>query len=264
MTSAQTMLGTLIATLWVCALLLTGGCASASARDQLYPPGVIVSPYDTAGGDVLWAVIPPMNESGTSLASEMAIGDAVVAAAQGIRGVRCLPLNRTLEAVRALGLTDGIRSSADASKIAEYLGADAVLAGSVTAYDPYNPPVFGLALALYARPGAMNNPDAGRLDTRALTMSFTDFGTFDGLSFAGEPISVVSEHLNARNHDVQFAVKAFAEGRSNHGSALGWRVYLASMDLYTQFAAHHTIGRLIDEEWLRLAREQRGPRGPDR
>lgn len=264
MTSAQTMLATLFVTLLACATPLMGGCATTKARDRLYPPGVIVAPYDNAKSDVLWAVIPPMNESGTSLADELEIGDAIVAAAQGVRGVRCLPINRTLGAVRSLGLTGGIRSSADAYKIAQYLGADAVLVGSITAYDPYDPPVLGLALALYAKPGSMARTTQAKLDTRALTMAFTDFGTFDGLSFSGEPISVVSEHLNARNHDVQLALRSYAEGRSDHRSALGWRVYLASMDLYTQFAAHHTIGRLIDEEWLRLSRAQRASRGPDR
>jgi len=264
MTSAQTMLASfLLAALLVIAPMTLSGCATNKKRDKMFPPGVIVSPYDTTQGDVLWAVIPPMNESGTSLADELNIGDAIVAAAQGIRGVRCLPINRTIEAMRATGLSRGIQSSADAHKIAEYLGADAVLAGSITAYDPYNPPVFGLALALYARPGAMANASQTKLDTRALTMAFSDFGTFDGMSFAGEPVSVVSEHLNARDHGVLMAVKSFADGRSNRNSALAWRVYIASMDLYTQFAAHHTVGRLIDEEWLRLSREMRRTRRPN-
>ncbi len=264
MTSAQTMLVTLIVSLAACASPFMGGCAMAKKRDQLFPPGVIVSPYDTSGGEVLWAVIPPMNESGTSLANELAIGDAIVAAAQGVRGVRCLPINRSIEAFRALGLSGGIQTSADAYEIARYLGADAVLAGSITAYDPYNPPVLGLALALYAQPGAMANTQQTTIDTRALTMAFTDFGSADAFSFSGEPITVVSEHLSARNHDVQLALRSYAQGRSDQRSALGWRVYLASMDLYTQFAAHHTIGRLIDEEWLRLAHQQRQARAPDR
>lgn len=261
MTSAQTMLSTLIATAIVCASAFLGGCSTTKPRDQLYPPGVIVSPYDTSSGDVLWAVIPPMNESGTSIVDSAKIGDSIVAAAQGVRGVRCLPINRSLDAMRTLGMPRGIESSSDAHKLAEYLGADAVLVGSVTAYDPYDPPVMGLALALYARPGSMANLAQAKLDSRALTMAFTDFGTYDGLSFAGEPVTVVSEHLDARNHEVLFAVRSYATGRSDHNSALGWRVYLASMDLYTQFAAHHTIGRLIDEEWLRLA-QRRTNRSP--
>ncbi len=265
MTSAQTMFApVLFGCLLVISSITMGGCKMNSKRDQpLFAPGVIVSPYDTAQGQVLWAVIPPLNESGTSLADDLAIGDAIVAAAQGVRGVRCLPLNRSIEAVRTLGLTRGIQSSADAHKVAEYLGADAVLAGSITAYNPYDPPVFGLALALYARPGAMANAAQSSLDTRTLTMAFTDFGTFDGLSFAGEPVSVVSQHLDARDHSVLMAVRSYAEGRSDHRSALAWRVYTASMDLYTQFAAHHTIGRLIDEEWVRLSR-QMSSSGPPR
>lgn len=264
MTSAQTMLATLIALVSVCLAALSGGCASTNKRDRMFPPGVIVSPYDTAQRDVVWAVIPPMNESGTSLADPMTIGDAIVASVQGIRGVRCLPLNRTVDAMRSMGLVNGVQSSSEAHQLAELLGADAVLAGSITAYDPYDPPVMGLALALYARPGAMSQADQARLDTRALTMAFTDFGSYDGLTFAGEPVTVVSEHLDGRSHDVRIAARAYAEGRSDHTSALQWRIYLASMDLYTQFAAHHTIGRLIDEEWLRLARQQRDRRGPDR
>ncbi len=264
MTSAQTMLASvLLATLVLITSINMPGCAMNQKRDEMFPPGVIVSPYDTALGDVLWAVIPPINESGTSVADSMDIGDSLVAAAQGIRGVRCLSLNRSLEAMRALGLKNGIQSSADAHKIAEYLGADAVLAGSITAYDPYDPPIIGLALALYARPGSMANAAKSRLDTRALTMSFSDFGTYDGLSFAGEPVSVVSEHLDARDHSVLMAVKSYADGRSNQNSALAWRVYTASMDLYTQFAAHHAVGRLIDEEWLRLSRSMRNTRRPN-
>ena len=264
MTSAQTMLAVGLTTLILFFSNMMGGCALTTPRDEMTAPGVIVSPYDTSTGDVLWAIIPPINETGTSLADQLKIGDAIVAAAQGVRWVRCLPLNRAIDAMRTLGLTRGIETASDAHKIAEFLGADAVLAGSITAYDPYDPPVLGLALALYAKPGAMANSSQVKLDSRALTMAFSDFGTFDGLSFAGEPVSVVSEHLDARNHDVLMAVRSYADGRSSRSSALSWRVYTASMDLYTQFVAHHTIGRLIDEEWLRLSRNQRERRGQDR
>ena len=88
-------------------------------------------------------------------------------------------------------------------------------------------------------------------------MAFTDFGTFDGLTFAGKPVSVVSEHLDARDHGVLMAVKGYAQGRSDQNSALAWRIYTASMNLYTQFVAHHTVGRLIDEEWLRMSQMMR-------
>ena len=261
MTSAQNMLTSLILMLLFGISPFLAGCSMMRERDELHPPGVVVAPYDSGTADVLWAVIPPMNESGTSYADPDKVGDAIVAAAQEIRGVRCLPMNRTLDAMRSLGMLRGIETSADAHKLAEYLGADAILVGSITAYDPYKPPVFGLALALYARPGSMAQASQAKLDTRALTMAFTDFGTYESLSFSGEPVSVVSEHMDARNHEVQYAVRAYAKGRSDDRSALGWQIYLESMNLYTQFAAHHTIGRLIDQEWLRLA-QQSARRGP--
>jgi len=265
MTSAQTMLASVyLAAFLVISMITMGGCEMGQKRENMLPPGVIVSPYDTSAGDVLWAVIPPINESGTSLADDLVIGDSIVAAVQGIRGVRCLPLNRSIQALRALGFSRGIQSSSDATKVAEYLGVDGVIAGSITAYDPYDPPVLGLALALYARPGAMANSTQVKLDTRVLSMAFSDFGTYDGLSFAGKPVSVVSEHLDARDHGVLMAVRGYAEGRSDQRSALAWRIYTASMDLYTQFVAHHTVGRLIDEEWLRLSRITRTSRRPDR
>jgi len=265
MTSAQTMLASvLLAAMMLISSISTTGCAMLTKkREPMLPPGTIVSPYDTTQGDVLWAVIPPMNESGTSIVDQLAIGDAIVAAAQGVRGVRCLPINRSIDALRTLGLTSGIQSASDAHRIAEYLGADAVLAGSITAYDPYDPPVLGLALALYARPGAMANASQAKLDSRSLTMAFSDFGTFDSLSFAGRPVSVVSEHLDARSHEVLMAVRNYAEGRSDQRSALAWRIYTASMELYTQFVAYHTIGRLIDEEWLRMSQQQRQSQAPN-
>lgn len=256
MTSAQTMLNRVITIAMLASMLVVHtACSMTKERDPLTPPGVIVSPYDATQGDVLWAVIPPLNESGTSIADPNEVGDAIVAAVQQIRGVRCLPLNRTIDAMRSLGFLSGIETSSDAHQIAEYLGADGVLVGSITAYDPYDPPTLGLALALYAKPGAMAQTTSASLDTRALTSAFSDFGTTARHNFAGQPVSVVSEHLDGRNHEVQYAARAYAEGRSERQSAMQWRIYLASMDLYTQFAAHHTVGRLIDEEWLRLARQ---------
>ncbi|MCA9304099.1 MAG: hypothetical protein KC996_08260 [Phycisphaerales bacterium] len=255
MTSAQTMLASAIL---AATLLLSGfGCASPDRREVLSPPGVIVAPYDTSEGDLLWAVLPPVNESGTSFADPLEVGDDIVASVQGIRGVRCVPLNRAIEAIRFLGLENGIADTSDAIRVAEYLGVDGVIASSITAYDPYDPPTLGLALALYARPGQMARGTQAVLDPKSLSMAYTDFGRADTMRFGGEPVSVVSEHLDARNHEVLMSVRNYATGRSDPTSALGWRSYTASMELYTQFAAHHCVGRLIDEEWLRLARQKR-------
>jgi hypothetical protein len=241
---------------------LTACRSGPDRRDRLDVPGAIVAPYDAAHGDVVWAVLPPRNESGTTLVRADLIGDELVAAVQQVRGVRCLPLNRAIETARELGMPDGPRDSADAVRLAEALGVDGVIASTVTAYDPYDPPILGLALALYAKPGAMQRGAQASIDPVALSMAFTDFGRFDGVRFGGDPVTVVAEHLDARDHGVLMALKNYATGRSDPHSSLRWRVHTASMELYTRFAAHHAVGRLIDEEWLRLAREATAARNP--
>jgi hypothetical protein len=67
----------------------------------------------------------------------------------------------------------------------------------------------------------------------------------------------VSEHLDAKNHQVLMDVKSYAEGRHDPKTALGWKRFTASMDLYTEFAAWRTVGQLVDHEWIRLARVQK-------
>ena len=67
------------------------------------------------------------------------------------------------------------------------------------------------------------------------------------------PASVVSEYLDGKNHGVLMDLERYARGRHEADTALGWRRYLASMDLYTEYGAWRAVGRLIDHEWLRLA-----------
>ena len=256
MTSAQTMLGRLgFAARWLIAalpagILWSGGCA---AKPELTPPSVLAAPYDTTQGDVLWAVAPLRNESGASIADPLAVSDKVVAAAAQVRGVRVVPINRTLAAMRALEIT-GITTPDDARRLAAEMGVDGLIVGSVTAWDPYNPPTLGLSLALYARPGAMDQRGSRPVDTREFAYQPVEVDPFPRSGYADGPASVVSEHLDGKNHQVLMDLQSFAAGRHEPDTALGWKRYLASMDLYTEFAAWHAVGRLLDGEWLRLAR----------
>jgi hypothetical protein len=166
-----------------------------------------------------------------------------------------LPLNRTIATMRALKMTE-LTSPADAKRLASEMGVDGLIVGSITAWDPYDPPKLGLALALYIRPGAMDHRGPDTIDTRKLEYQPTDYHYFPRSSFDSAPASVISEYLDGKNHQVLMDVKAYAAGRHDPDSALAWRRYLASMDLYSEFAAWHSVGRLIDHEWIRLARPQ--------
>ena len=242
MTSSQTMLRVI----GVLTGVVLGGCA---VGERLVAPKPTIAPYDSVRGEVLWGVVPLRNESGTSAVDRLAVSDAVVQAAEEVRGVTCVPLNRTLGAMKAIGMVEP-ESPADLSRLAQAMGVDGLIVGSVTAYDPYDPPTMGLALALYQRPGQAS---ARGLDARELVYQPTDYEYFARSAHDGAPASVVSEMLDASGHDVQLRVKQYTTGRGAGESSLGWRRTMASMDLYTAFVAWHTVDRLVDHEWIRLA-----------
>lgn len=235
------------------ALGLAGsGCTTTA---ELLPPDVLVAPYDTVAGEPLWAVVPPANESGTSVFDPAVIGDKLVAAVSQTRGLACLPVNRTIAGMRALGL-ERVTTPAEAQQLARVLGVDGVLVPTVTAYDPYDPPVLGLAVSLYTVPGGLEAPADVLFDPRLFQTMPTDAGrgTFQ---VSGQPVATSIEHLDAQNHDVLIKVRAFAEGRGRTESPMGWKAYTASMDLYSEFATHETVRELLGLEWLRLARTSR-------
>lgn len=229
------------------------GCSSGPA---LTPPRTLVAPYSGPATEVTFAVVPLRNESGTSVVDALSVSDSLVARLAEVRGIDCVPLNRTLEVMQSVGM-DSVGSPAEAKELAGALGVDALVLGSITAYDPYDPPVLGLSLALYAPSGSLSGGDAEMLNTRRLTYQPTDYDYFASLGvMADRPASSVAEHLDARNHGVLMDLRAYADGRSDRESALGWRLYTRSMDRYTEFAAWHAVSGLMDREWIRVGGER--------
>src|SRR5262249_27350631 len=155
---------------------------------ELVPPEVLVSPYDTSAGDVLWAVVPLNNESGTSAADALAISDRLVNKITEVEGLAAVPMNRTMAAMRALGMP-AVRSASDARYLAEALGADGIIVGTITSYDPYNPPKVGLALALFAKEGrGRAGPEL--IDLRTLQKSYSEGQPAPGTRVADAPVAV--------------------------------------------------------------------------
>ena len=240
--------------------LALAGCASTMPREELLAPRVLVAPYQQGRAgqpEVVFAVAPLRNESGVSLVDPLLVTDALVYQFEQVRGVATVPVNRTIGVMRALGLSS-IDSPEQAHALIEAIGVDALVVGSITAYDPYDPPKLGLAIGLFARPGALGTPGGPAADPLSQNPSAMNAATTDAqIRLTGaslEPVAFASEHLDAKSHEVQMAVKAFAQGRSDTVSALGWRRYLASMPLYADFASYRLAERLIESERLRLTR----------
>lgn len=241
---------------------LLGGCASPP-KDVLPSPRTLVAPYSQTGGEVVWAVVPLRNESGVQSMEMVRFEDLLTQAAEQVRGIRTVPVNRTLRAMSALEM-DGVKSGADARRLAEAMKVDAVLLGSVTAYDPYTPAV-GLSLALYARPGGMMPQGVGQTDVRALTASTSEQEPRGGGGNAGDrPLSLASMHLDGTNNQVRLDAKAYGEGRQDGPAAMGWRKYVKSMPHFCEFAAYHAVDELLRNEWIRLGRERVTPAATER
>ena len=245
MTTEQRLLALLVTT-----LLGLLGCQTTERPDPL----TLESPYAFTGGDVLWAVAPLVNESGVSVVEPLAVSDALVYQIQQVRGVSAVPMNRTIAAMRALGLSR-IESPHDAVALAKGLGADAVIAGSITAWDPYDPPELGLTLALFgARPGGPGGLNEHWVNPRDMQGWITEYGLADGSGArVGLPISAGAAHIDATRTDVQRDVRLYAQPRIDPGDPLGWERYTASMTLFTEYVCHRLVRDLLTSERLRLA-----------
>lgn len=237
----------------LCATLT--GCGG-TPPPELTTPAVLVSPYQADRSQPLWAVAPLRNESGTSVTDSMMLADELVARIQETRGLAAVPMNRVLGAMRAVGLSE-INTPADARLLAQTLGVDGVIVGSITSWDPYDPPKVGVTLGLFGRGGTMN-PDTGggSIDARDIQRSPTERNL---ARFDDRPLSVIVRHYDARNHEVLMNVQRYAAGRTDYRAPLGWRSYTANMDQYVQFVANESLTDLYNAERLRLARATPAP-----
>ena len=112
------------------------------------------------------AVPPFVNLSAERAADGRRFALAYATELQQVPGFQVIPVGVAEVAAARLNLDPAV--PADALKLAEVLGADAVVVGAVTDYDPYYPPRVGLQTAWYGRgepaflPGGATDPAARR------------------------------------------------------------------------------------------------------
>lgn len=229
------------------AILLFGAAASCSwlPRHEPMPLG-LVAPYGGTG-DAIWAVAPFRNESGTSLANELAIADTLRNQLTEVHGLSALPVNRTINAMRSLGM-GSVDTPADARRLAAALDVDAIVVGSITSWQPYHPPQLGLNLVLFANGAALQGAN---FDPVAFATSPVDVT----MSLGDEPLSAVSVQLDGAANDVRCHVMRYAEGRHDPTSAMGPERYLKSMSEFEKFACFRATELLLEQERMRLSRK---------
>jgi hypothetical protein len=243
MTSKQVMLTLML-------MLLVVGCEM-----QPKPAEPLSAPYASRR---VWAVAPLRNESGSLHADGLMFADRFVRALENAQGLDTLPVNRTLEAMQSLRL-EQITSPGEAMQLMQALGADGLVVGTLTAYDPYDPPKVGIAVELYL------NKDVEkleRLDPRALSEAAVDRGPLPGVMQRQQPVSVASAFLDAADPQVRQMMKRFAVDRGVEKDPRfvlfkeqddQWRLYRISIDLYAEFVGYEMSRRLLDVERQRLS-----------
>ena len=215
-------------------LSAVGGCSFLTGEKKAPPPPPIEyterSPYRETR---TLAVAPAINLSGSRDFDPYAVSDALFSELQQVAGLNVLPLNKTLMAMRRLGIRT-IDHPAEARQLAAFLGADGLVVPAVTAYDPFNPPAMGLTLQMYlpAPPPAQGEKADPALD---------------------KPVSQASAVFNATNQSVLRELRDFARGRTQYDSALEEQKFLMDSDLYVRFVCHAMVRRLMEVERARVA-----------
>jgi hypothetical protein len=194
--------------------LAIGGCLEPA-------PTSLPAPSEAA---LTIAVAPALNHSGSSDLDAVQVADLFASELQSVRGVNVMGPNRVLAAMHTLGI-DRIQSAEQATQIARALGAQRIAVVAITEYDPYDPPVVGMAAQLY---DAERDPEGG-----------------------SSPIirAQVQRVYNAAHQPTVKAVREFADLRNAAGGPFGWRRYLVSQQLYLRFCCYSTVRELMRQEY---------------
>jgi hypothetical protein len=246
MTSAQLMqsgpLGLRGCRAIVLATLLIAMLTSCQSSKR-YEPHLHASPYP---GQQLWAVVPFSNESGVSIVDTARLADLFTEELQQVHGIDTMPVNRVILAMRQLNMPV-VTTGGDAMSLIEALNVDGLIVGTVTAYDPYNPPTFGLAVQLF-RPQLV---ERSQLDPRGFSRQARgeiELGAMQDVHPAAQAAGI----FDARNENTRVWIDQYAMGRTPKDSAYGAEIYLVRMELYTKFVSYRLIGDLLHAEQSRM------------
>lgn len=240
MTSEQVLM--LIAT-----ALLSSGCSllGIGGADPLQ------SPYPTRR---VWAIAPLRNESGSVQANGLILADHLARQLENASNLDVLAVNRVLAAMESLRMSQ-VNTPDQAKQLLRTLGADGLVVGTITAYDPYDPPKLGLAVELYLN-DQIDQLDS--LDVRQLAQRSTDPAapaTPQGSRF--QPVSTVSTVMDAAAPEVRRRLQRYASNRGQKSSAQSWNLYRINIDLFSEFVSYVVSWRLLQAEKTRLAPQDR-------
>ena len=223
-------------------LAFIAGCSNPSTVQRIY-----FSPYP----EPRTVAVPVfLNHSGSADMDMLAMTDAFYTELQAVKGIEVPAVNVTRAALAELGL-EQVSSVDDVRALAEQLQTDGVIVGSVTRYDPYDPPELGMVVELYWQDAdASEQAGPGAVDSRELALA----GKEDQLRLSAldpmRPVQRVVQVFDADEEAVIGRLREYALEREGLSKPYGWERYKTRTN-YLRFVSHEVIGELLMLEWQR-------------
>ena len=223
--------------------LLLGGCRHQAEEKE---PWIFQNPYPQP---TTLAVTVFLNQSGSEALDPVAVTDQFYTELQQVPGLQVIPVNRVLAALAQLRI-DHVRGPEDAINLADLLGADGIIVGAITRYDPYYPPVMGMVVQLYSRQEKMVAAEPNRVEPWQMARAAAPLEM--PMSPELRPKASLVRIYDARAKEVVKRLQAYAKPRGGDQSPYGWKKYTTRAN-YLGFVSHEIIGELLTLEQQRLA-----------
>ncbi|MBI4716494.1 MAG: hypothetical protein HY763_01700 [Planctomycetes bacterium] len=218
------------------ALLASVGGLVGCAPEKRPEPAVVANPRL---GRMTIAVAPALNLSGLPDFDCNRFADLMAVELGYTEGISVIPVSRVLGVLAGQG-REAVASPDHARRVAEQVGADAILVFAVTAYDPYDPPSIGITAQLYAAGsggGVGPEPTAGAAEPRRTPTEPRDAAA--GILAQAEAV------FDASHAAVVDDVREFAQRRDADDSPYGWRKYVVTQQGFIRYCCFATLRALF-------------------
>jgi hypothetical protein len=185
-------------------------------------------------------VAPAVNLSGQEV-DPLLQADDLYEQLQQVHGLTVIPVNRVAQVFASLQIAR-VQSADQASIVCEQLGCDALIVPTVTIYDPYDPPKFGVSLQVFRKDKRemMPNVDVHELSRAATPPPGTPLPPAQQAAFK-QSVGM----FDAANGTVREKLATYAAGRNDPNGPLAQREYFMCMDRYCGFVYHELIQDLL-------------------
>ena len=230
----------------VLAAMMMEGCCQK--QEVVFCPR-LCSPYGRA---VTVAVVPILNYSGNLDIDTLKVTDILYSELQQVEGFAVIPVNRLLAQMAQENMRC-VETPEQALGLARKVGAEIILVSAITEYNPYYPPVVGMAMQVFSEPEPASTQASG-VDPVVLRRMSSPLKLDVDIDPEFWPRNQIQRIYNSRDKMVLEQVKHFADDRGVGHSPYGWDVYLRSQEYYLRFVCYKAIAELLDKEVERINR----------